>query len=568
MSLFELMDATRLPILIFLVMLKSEYSETTDPQCKDLNPFAEEFNLIEGESFQFVPRQLKGPEISNDQVTWYKNTSRFEYISSNETERIHYHGRELYLLNVTSKDSGSYTCQFKTTDGRCLNFHAKIGVFPESFRNRAELLYGNITHTDNNKRIRCPGPIYTSCPRLNGNVTWYKLGSDTLPPNEDQYELWIHNATKKDEGVYVCVCTWTHNHLQYTSTAARALLVPGPSACRDLEILSPFIKEQLVYEGSRISLNCSVLCGINTHCGCKAHWEAKETVLKKMSPIRRTFSTTIEDISQNAIATEVLTIERVSPEHFAEFRCVGERLFESISATVTLKRRETIIPLVIAGVCVFLLCVFAAVIVKCFAIDLALIFRRYLPFRRAENGAMAFDAYVVYQLQSEDKVTEDTLCHFVTKVLPEVLEEKCGYRLFIHGRDDIPGEDRLELVEDRMKKSRRLIVILTPGSGSGPEVKEQNLQQTVLGGFDWQVGLHHALVQREMTVILIQLGDIGPQGYTHLPPGLQHLIQKSAPIKWPQGSRSAASSNSSFWKRVRYLMPAIPAKKCLQSDII
>ncbi|XP_029980182.1 interleukin-1 receptor-like 1 [Sphaeramia orbicularis] len=405
-------------------------------------------------------------------------------------------------------------------------------------------------------------------PILNGAVTWYKLENFTLLPNETQYELWIPKATKKDEGVYVCVCTWTHNHLQYTSTAARGLLVPEPYACRDLKIFSPFVKEQFVYEGSRISLNCSVLCGIKKHCGCKAHWEAKGTLIKKMSTFHRTFNITTEDLSQNVIATETLTIERVSPEDFVEFRCVGERLFESTSYTVTLKRRESMIPLVIAGVCVFSLCVFAAVIVKCFAIDLALIFRRYLPFRRAENSAMTFDAYVVYQLQSEDKDTEDTLCHFVTKVLPEVLEEKCGYRLFIHGRDDIPGEDRLELVEDRMKKSRRLIVILTPGSGSGSEVKEQNLQQPVMGGFDWQVGLHHALVQREMTVILIQLGDTGPQGYTHLPPGLQHLIQKSDPLRWPQNSRGAASSNSRFWKRVRYLMPATPAKKCPQSDII
>lgn len=61
------------------------------------------------------------------------------------------------------------------------------------------------------------------------------------------------------------------------------------------------------------------------------------------------------------------------------------------------------------------------------------------------TDAKSFDAYVVYQMQSGDNVTEDTLCKFVTKILPSVLEEKCGYRLFIHGRDDIPGEGELIL---------------------------------------------------------------------------------------------------------------------------
>lgn len=51
-----------------------------------------------------------------------------------------------------------------------------------------------------------------------------------------------------------------------------------------------------------------------------------------------------------------------------------------------------------------------------------------------------YDAYVIYQMECLEKTTEDRLSEFITKILPSVLEDKCGYRLFIHGRDDIPGE--------------------------------------------------------------------------------------------------------------------------------
>ncbi|CAG13607.1 unnamed protein product, partial [Tetraodon nigroviridis] len=120
----------------------------------------------------------------------------------------------------------------------------------------------------------------------------------------------------------------------------------------------------------------------------------------------------------------------------------------------------------------------------------------------------------------------------------------------------------LEMVESCVQQSRRLMVILTPSSGSElPDQHPSRPQYSDMGGFDWQIVLHHTLAQSEMGVILIQIGETGPGGFTYLPPGLQHLILKNPPIRWDPESGNAGARNSRFWKKVRYLMPAVPARQ-------
>lgn len=338
---------------------------------------------------------------------------------------------------------------------------------------------------------------------------------------------------------------------------------------RNVEIVSPTSKEQYADKGASIKLNCTVYCGVNAKRDCKATWFINKKSVNQMDGYNESTKLEIEQLSKNTFSTAILTIRKVSAEDFHhEFMCHGSGFYTTKTTTLTLKQRESIIPLIFLGVCVLLFGAFAAVLVKYFSIDLALLFRPYFPPRRQNKDMKIYDAYVVYQTESLDKEKEDKLFNFVNKTLPSVLEDKCGYRLFIQGRDDIPGEDRVVQVESCIKQSRRLMVILTPGSGSEVVNIPTSDQTSVIGGFDWQVGLHHALVQREMSVILIQLGKTGPEGYTHLPPGLQHLIRKGAPIRWPEGSQKATQWNSRFWKRVRYLMPARPARKSDSSAVV
>uniref|UniRef100_A0A8C3AIE3 TIR domain-containing protein n=1 Tax=Cyclopterus lumpus TaxID=8103 RepID=A0A8C3AIE3_CYCLU len=482
-------------------------SGSAEPQCEGFD--VESFYLLEGEAFYFEPYALDSGPLDK-MFTWFRknNNNKTENITSDENEDVHHHGGALFFLNPLIKDSGFYTARTKQPSCvlRSVEFVQLSDLFDSFFISLFKLLH----------------------------VSRPLLQDSKLLQDNHKDHLWIYNMAKADEGIYTCICTWTHNGKEYKSSGSRSLEMEGEAA------FSAFYLLLLKIHGSLKS--CIALANILIDSCIYIYiyiYIYIQYIYIYIQVNLRPSSTTI--------STAILTIDKVSAQDFkATFECRGQGMYKLES---TLASRG----------------------ILCFAIELVLFFRPCFPFSCCDKDGRLFDAYVVYQMQSPDKVTEDTLGHFVAKILPSVLEDKCGYRLFIHGRDDVPGEDRLELVEDRMKQSRRLMVILTPGSGSESESSDQHSvspQNPEIGGFDWQVGLHHVLLQREMSVILIQLGDQGPQGYTHLPAGLQHLILKNAPIRWPEGSRGAGTRNSRFWKRVRYLMPATPAKRCPQSAVI
>lgn len=537
-------------LLLTLPWISSQSEPAVTVHCDyDEDPELREQFLDEGESLWFV--FMSSNPKSN--FTWYWNNSRDVLaLSTQETQLVHAEGPALFLLNATQTLSGCFMAREKKSSGRVRDHHLLVSVMPP---NSSKSPYGEMNFSGNSMVISCPDPVSDTCGKLNGTLSWYK--DAVLLPNQESSHATVSGALEKDQGLYTCVCTWKHRQHLYRSVGSRQVYITKPSIAEvPVKILFPTEKKLWASADDPLKLNCSVFCGINvSHHLCRAWWETRPSSL---NPERSNQTEVYSPKSSNrTVVTAVLTISQVSADDFKQqFVCFGRGPYdrEEVSFTVHLKPRQTLGSLVTVGTCAFLLCVLVAVIVRSFSIDLALLARKFIPFRE-DSGGKAFDAYVVYQQEVQDKPTEEALTQFLSRDLPCVLEEQCGYRLFIHGRDDLPGEDRVEQVEEHMRKSRRLIVILTPGSGS--EVTETYLRPE---GYDWQVGLHQALVQRDLSVILIQLGDTGPGGYSHLPPALQHLIQRGAPLRWPQEPQ-AASANSRFWKRVRYLMPAAPVTR-------
>lgn len=94
-----------------------------------------------------------------------------------------------------------------------------------------------------------------------------------------------------------------------------------------------------------------------------------------------------------------------------------------------------------------------------------------------------------------------------------------------------------------MQKSRRLIILLT-----------HHLINCKESAYDQHIALYNALIQNDTKVILLEMETIG--NYEKLQESLRFIIKQQGTIKWKeQHAVNPQSSNSKFWKQVRYHMP-------------
>ncbi|XP_074048314.1 interleukin-18 receptor 1 isoform X2 [Macrotis lagotis] len=114
-------------------------------------------------------------------------------------------------------------------------------------------------------------------------------------------------------------------------------------------------------------------------------------------------------------------------------------------------------------------------------------------------------------------------------------------------RDLIRRDETLTAIFDDIhsliKKSRRLIIVLS----------ENYMADKV--SYELESGLHEALVERKIKIILIEFTPIND--FTFLPQSLE-LLKSHRILKWK--ADKSLPYNSRFWKNLRYLMPAKTAK--------
>ncbi|XP_053352369.1 interleukin-1 receptor-like 2 [Clarias gariepinus] len=422
--------------------------------------------------------------------------------------------------------------------------------------------------------------------------TWMKDCSPLSWQDESKL-LRFGSVSEGDRGVYTCVLNFTLNGTSYTMVQSKQVIVtdPGPVPQKP-RIIKPRQETLAVKLGSKLVLNCKVFVGLGS---CEAdnvdpvqvYWLVNNEFAEDTFFNETDFVSGCTTENGEAYHHNNLTISEVKQEFFnINFQCVALTSYGADYGTVILfeqDQRELYCTLAVVTACVMV--TLGVLLYYLFKVDLVLAYRNLSPCLKQQNDGKLYDAYVSYLHGNNDRVSSATT--FALNVLPEVLEDQLGYKLFISGRDSIPGTAVHDVICETVKKSRRLIFVLpskalTTSSDNedghfnkkrpkhfgfnnniaviDPDVSE--LSQLHWGPYECWVGLYDALVEECVQIILVQVGEDVDDAL--LPESLRYVKHTQGILKWKQ--HYARKPNGRFWKQMRYRMP--PVQKARTAVIV
>ncbi|XP_019524268.1 PREDICTED: interleukin-1 receptor-like 1 [Hipposideros armiger] len=488
-------------------------------------------------------------------VDWYYSKTN-KSITTQKENRVFASGKHLKLLPANIEDSGIYTCIVRSPK------FIKIGYVNVTIYKKQpdcnipdDLIYSTSFKSSKSCKIYCPtislynwtAPVewFKNCTALQGS-RYYTHGTYLL----------IDNATSKDTGDYTCKFMHNENGVSYIVTATRSLEIQDEEGFSIFPVIRapPQNETKDVEIGKPANLTCSACFGKGVQFTAAVLWEVNRTKINNFSEVRIQEEHQQNESNDLTCLSMVLRIADVKEEDLSlRYDCLALNLHGLRRHTVRLRKKpidhqSTYYTLAGFGILLLLISVLM-IMLKVFWIEVVLLWRDIARPYKTRNDGKVYDAYVIYPRNQKDcpEVTS-SVEYFVHQILPDVLENKCGYNLFIYGRDLLPGEDAATAVETNIRKSRRHIFILTPQMVHSEEF-----------AYEQEIALHSALIQNESKVILIEMQALSKAGglqFGELQDSLRHLVDMQGTIKWREDHvANKRSLNSRFWKRVRYHMP-------------
>ncbi|XP_078400999.1 interleukin-1 receptor type 1-like [Cetorhinus maximus] len=521
--------------------------------CFDLQNEENNISILENEAFKLaILMDLLSPDEAGSFTFQCKNS--VEIITTDQRQQIHLNGFYLWFLPASLTDSESYRCFLWNTSYCVMEvFHIQV----------LRLSHGQCYHENllELPQKESPSSIHIYCPELEGYfqsfsvLQWFKDCNPITIDNKKYFnngaKLLINDANSEDNGMYTCKLEYEHLGKKYNVTRTTELKMKTTiTKTIQPEVRNPKNNTIEARLGSELNVTCEALVGFGKVNMILLTWKMNNADIPEDEfRIKQGDQSDKKEANHATIALRNLIISKIVEEDFqTTFECFayspqgnsyGFLKIAPQPPDWTLHVIMIFVPLIfviLAGIIMYLI----------FKVDIILWYREMFESHKPINDGKMFDAYVSYP-RSESKGSLDNYDtnHFALHILPRTLEEKYGYKLFIPGRDELPGQVEVEVIEEHIRNSRRLIIVLA----QKPSANDQ-----AYSGFEHEIGLFEALIWNEMEVILIKLEQ--GEYLNDIPESIRHVIQKNGIIKWKPDRRNKPEKYySRFWKQVRYKMP-------------
>ncbi|XP_035030199.1 interleukin-1 receptor type 1 [Hippoglossus stenolepis] len=473
----------------------------------------------------------------------------------------------LWFLPVQTSHAGTYTCEKRSKTGPLtMNFGLSVssGECPDPSEN-ISISRGVSTVLPCKQR-----EIF----RLNNSrsIRWMKDCRliEPMSLDEDGY-MRLDPASEEDAGNYTCLVDVSLDGRTYTAARSIQLTIKNDikgTIITDPEVLFPKGQVVLVEVGMRAELKCLAYVGFSEDHITLMYWTIGGAFTEEHEGLKESWKYTHDRGKVYGLCT--LSISKVTrlfldvPIHCNIMTPIGKKVGLMLLQEADHSAFYTSVALCLTGIVASLALAAGSLVFK---IDVVLAYRKLLRYfsKQAPDGKL-YDGYVSFL--HPDTLSSSETANFALHILPEELEKKHGYSLYIRGRDDCPGEALHDVIAATLKQCRRLIVILSPETKSPTEVETEEMSplcndQNQLC-YEQTIGIYDALTQNDTRVILVEIG--GPVDFNRLPESLHYIKRKQGALKWEKSSPGTHSlsklhSNRKFWKNLRYHMPSVPVGK-------
>uniref|UniRef100_H3DE19 Zmp:0000000936 n=1 Tax=Tetraodon nigroviridis TaxID=99883 RepID=H3DE19_TETNG len=496
-------------------------------------------------------------------ITWYQSATGKEM--TNQTSRILVRGETLWFLNVTKEDAGKYVTTVRTPTW-CYRQSTKLVVDqPSAGCGRPRTVGKDLTNGVPD-RLSCPLNDYIT--KLNSynvtsSITWYK-DCEAIENRNGRYtymktKLMIAKVTSEDHGLYTCTLTFTLNGVtgSVSETIDAEVTVEYSLTPQVHEPANEIIKAEL---GSSLTKLCRVFVPCVGWPIVDVVWIVNNDFVSSTQASDRIYTAEQkqEKPFQGMWLERPLMFSELRKEDFnVNYTCRAYSARGRPLAYFTLLPLDpdVILPIGMVSSGVVVLFIISVTIYYIFKVEIVLWFRSAFPvlYRDKDSDGKLYDAYVAYPSPCSSGYNTDVE-NFAIHTLPQVLEKACGYKLFIAGRDCLPGQAVVDSVEESLQASRRFILLYNASTFCTKRRTCSNNNN---------IRMHKVLLEGSLKAILVELEEISPAQLALFPESLRHLRKRQGAVCLWKNQRQTQqwrtclnlSASLRFWKEIRYHMP-------------